>query len=474
MNATHPAGTRVRWLVAGSFLPSPSGRRFLLTEDSFTAQLGLAARGLRVTVQDRIGSGDASTHEVSFEGLHSFQLSEVVDAIPDLRALRNLHGALSRGGTPDREEAARLQSLIGEGRLHSAVARALRESRSPEEARRATLAAIEEALFTTARDILQHPVVARLESSWRGLHWLAAHCPASAGMDIEVLDVGPHQLADALVRSFDVPPLQRPDVCFLLDEIDSVNTLHRLAALGEQAWLPLVVAVPPSLPGAGQPTEAWQRLRADEASRWLCAALNPVVMKAEQQGEVRRECFTSPVLAVAALLAASFRDTHTFARLVGPGSTIRAPAVWRPQAGSTVATQVGFSLHEQERLAARGVSAVSGWWDSDSVLLAAAPTVYGGRDAAPLPAQLLTGRIVRLSEELAERLPSGAGHDAITALFSRAAEAFLPSGRGQSCQLHGRVVSTGNGERGVQVLAALRPELAGTQVQLEFTLPLRG
>jgi hypothetical protein len=189
---------------------------------------------------------------------------------------------------------------------------------------------------------------------------------------------------------------------------------------------------------------------------------------------VRRECFTSPVLAVASLLAASFRDTRTFARVVGPGSGTRAPAVWRPNERSTVATEVGLSLREQERLAAQGIAGVSGWWDSDSVLLAAAPTVYGGRDATPLAAQLLTGRIVRLAEELAERLPSGASPDAVSAAFSRAAEAFLPAGRGQSCQLHGKVVPTGPGERGVHVRASLRPELAGTHVQLEFTLPLRG
>jgi len=132
MSATHSAGTRVRWLVVGSFLPSPSGRRFLLTEDSFAEQLEHAASGLRVTVQDRIGSGDASTYELSLDTLSAFQLSEVVDSIPDLRALRKLHGALSRGGTPDREEAARLQSLIGEGRLHSAVARALRMAVEPD------------------------------------------------------------------------------------------------------------------------------------------------------------------------------------------------------------------------------------------------------------------------------------------------------------------------------------------------------
>jgi type VI secretion system protein ImpC len=117
---------------------------------------------------------------------------------------------------------------------------------------------------------------------------------------------------------------------------------------------------------------------------------------------------------------------------------------------------------------------VSGWWDSDAVLLAAAPTVYGGRDATSLPAQLLTGRIVRLAQEIAERLPAGASPDAVSAVFTRAAEAFLPTGPGRACQLHGRVVPTGNGERGVHVSASLRPELAGTHVQLELTLPLPG
>jgi type VI secretion system protein ImpC len=196
-------------------------------------------------------------------------------------------------------------------------------------------------------------------------------------------------------------------------------------------------------------------------------------MMAEQHGEVRRECFTSPSLAVATLLAASFRDTRTFARVVGAGSGTRAPAVWRPQGGSTVATEVGLSLREQERLAARGLLGVSGWWDSNSVLLAKAPTVYGGRDATVLPAQLLTGRILRLALEVTERLPAGASPDAVAAVFSRAAEAFLSTGTGRACQLHGQVVPTGNGERAVHVRASVRPELAGTHLQLEFTLPLR-
>ncbi|HEX8819630.1 MAG TPA: type VI secretion system contractile sheath large subunit [Archangium sp.] len=472
MDATHPPGTRVRWLVAGAFLPSPSGRRFPLTADAFAEHFGRAARGLSVTVQDRIGSGDASTYEVSFDGLEGFRLSRVVDSLPDLRALRHLHDALSGARTLGPEEATRLKSVVGGGRLALSVAEALRGARSPEDARRAVLARIEEALFATARDLLEHPLVKRLESTWRGLHWLWTHCPASAGMDIEVLDLESHQFLEGLTRSLDVPPLQRPDACFILDASADMDTLRRLAALGEEAWLPMVVAVP-NEKTEPLPAQAWNELRAEETSRWLCAALNPVVMMAEQQGEVRRECFASPVLAVAALLAASFRDTRTFARVVGPGSGTRAPAVWRPQGGSTVATEEGFSLREQERLAARGLLGVSGWWDSDSVLLTKAPTVYGGRDATVLPAQLLTGRILRLALEVTERIPAGASPDAVAAVFTRAAETFLSTGTGRSCQLHGQVVPTGNGTKGVHVRASVRPELAGTHLQLEFTLPLR-
>ncbi len=482
MDAPIPPSTRVRWLIAGAFLPSPSGQRFLLTADSFAERFGHAARGLRITVEDRIGSSDVNSYEVSFDGLHAFQLSELVDSIPDLRVLRTAHAALSGAGSLSPEDTHHLKSVMGPGRLSSAMAQAAQGARSPEDARRAALAILEESLFSTARDILQHSHVTRLESAWRGLRWLWEHCPASSGLDIEVLDVEPHSLVDALTQCLEGPPLQRPDVCFIVDTSDDVDHLRQLAALGEQASLPMVVAVPHSLLGddpapsnekEARSREAWARLRTDESSRWLCAALNPVVMLAEQHGKIRRQCFASPALAVAAMLAASFRDTRTFGRLVGPGSGTRAPAVWKPQAGSTVATEVLLSLREQERLAAQGLLGVSGGWDSNAVLLAAAPTVYGGRDATPLAAQFLTGRLVRLAQELAERLPAGASPDSVADAFSRAAELFLPTGSKQDCQLHARLVSIDNGERGVQVRASVRRELAGTHLQLAFTLPLR-
>lgn len=470
MDATHSQATRVRWLVAGAFLPSPSGCRFLFSADSFAAQLSRAARGLNVAVPDRLGASDSNAYTVSFDGLGAFQLSQVVDSIPELRDLWVLRDAVASGRAPDPEVTSRLAATVGRGRLASALAEAFRGPRLPQDARATAISVIDEALFGTARDILQQPVFARLESAWRGVQWLHEHCPDDAGMDIEVLDVGPDRLLDALTTELDVRAIQRPDACFILEPITDVGTLQRLAALGEQAWLPMVVAVPPALPEMG--ADAWARLRREEASRWLCAVANPVVAMAEQHGPVRRECFTSPALAMAALLSASFRDTGTFARLVGPGSGTRAPAVWQPRAGSTVGTEASLSLREQERLAAQGVSGVSGWWDSDAVSLAAAPTVYGGRDAVPLPAQLLTGRLVRLAQEIAELLPPNASTEAVSALFSRAAERFLATGRPGLCRLDGRVVSLGSGERGVQVRAALKPELAGTYVQLDLSLPL--
>jgi hypothetical protein len=477
MGAPTPPGARVRWLVAGAFSPHPSGQRFHLTEEAF-ARLGHAAGAQRVTVPDRIGSGEVSAYEVSFDTLSDFQLASVIDSVPALRSLRTLHAALSADSPPSPDEAARLKPAMDMSRLASVMSGALQGLRSAPEARRAALGAFEEALFATASDLLLSPAVARLESAWRGLHWLWTHCPPSAGMDIEVLDAEPHQLLEALGQALDVPPLQRPDACFILDALHDMGPLHQLASLGEQASLPMVVALAPSLLAEGaqelRSPEAWNRLRADESSRWLCTALNPVVMVAEQQGAVRRECFTSPVLAVAALLAASFRDTRTFARLGGPGSQTRAPAVWQPQGSATVATERCLSLREQERLAARGILAVSGWWDSPTVLLSRAPTLYGGRDATLLPAQLLTGRLLRLALALTERIPPSASREEVNELFARAGEAFLANGQAQACQLHGQVVSTGNGERGMHVRASLRPELAGTHVQLSFILPLRG
>ncbi|SET91022.1 type VI secretion system contractile sheath large subunit [Stigmatella erecta] len=478
-----PSSPRVRWLVAGAFLPTPSGHAFSLTASDWAGRFGQAARALGVTVRDRIGSSDALFHEVSFASLDAFQLGEVIGAVPGLSALRTLHEALRGERGLSAEERAELGATLGPGLLASDMVQALHGARSSQSAHRAALAVLEEALFATACDILQSPAVARLESSWRGLHWLGEHGASCPELDIEVLDVAPHQLEEALARRLDAEPLQRPDACFIADELDGPEALQPLALLGEQAWVPIVASVPTALATDGTrtdgapralPAAAWDALRTEESTRWLYAALNPVVMMAERQGAVHRECFAPPALAVAVLLTSSLRNTRTFARLVGPGSGSPAPAVWRPEARGAVATQAVLSLREQERLAARGLLGVSGGWDSNGVMLGpTAPSLYGGRDAAHLPAQVLTGRLLRLSQAFAASLPEGTRPETVAATFVPAAEAFLSLGSGKPCPLQARVVPLGKAESGLHVRATLRPELAGTPLQLEFTVPLR-
>jgi hypothetical protein len=349
--------------------------------------------------------------------------------------------------------------------------------------------AVDEALLLTARDVLAAEPVGRLESAWRGLRWLLEQAPASSGIAVEVLDVARPGLLEAVEGVVATEPFERPDAVFVLDAGDDVGLLGKLAALGERSQLPVVAAVSPSLLGVGgaelplaleeereQVPEAWTELRQEESSRWLCAVLNRVVVASEGRGPAKRVCFTSPALAVAALLAASFRDTGAFARIMGQPGGLKAPAVWELPSGRdtglSIPTELFLPIRAQARLEERGVLGLGSGRNAEAVLLAAAPTVYGGGYTVPLPAQLLTGRIVRFATWVRDQLPPGAGPDEVSAIFSQAAEVFLFRGVTEDGQLRGELVRTENGH-GVQVTATVRPEHAGTRFQLGFVLPLR-
>jgi hypothetical protein len=99
--------------------------------------------------------------------------------------------------------------------------------------------------------------------------------------------------------------------------------------------------------------------------------------------------------------------------------------------------------------------------------------VYGGGYAVPLPAQLLTGRIVRFATWVRDQLPPGSGNEDVAAIFAQAAEVFLFRGATENGQVRAELVSTDDG-KGVHVSATVRPEHAGTRFQLAFVLPLRG
>ena len=345
-----------------------------MTPDSFAEELARSATGLRVSVADRLGAGETRTFELSFPKLRSFVVAEVVSALPELRALKALVAGLDK--LPAEAAVKSIEAVVGAGRLAESVGAMLREKQSPpapkagngvsngvaphastapqqpdlvdaifertdsarpEQAAKAGVdaflravgtrstspansssvaaparALVEEAVLATARDVLAHPLVARLESAWRGLKMLVDHCPTSSGMALEVFDVEGPAAVEGLENQLPLDRFERPDALFVVEAVDDVALLGKLAALGERAQLPVVVDVPPSLFGVtsaaevvtrveeegGGVSEAWTGLRAEESSRWLCATLHRVVVMVDGQGARRRTCFTSAALGV--------------------------------------------------------------------------------------------------------------------------------------------------------------------------------
>lgn len=544
---------RVRWLIAGSFTPSPSGRRRILTADDFNQALAEAASGLQVSVVDRLGGGTERRVELSFDKLRAFQVAEVVAAVPELRALRALAEQLSGGGTSD-ALASRVAEIAGAGRLSSAltsitapvptpapatapaatapaapapsddpvdaifakadvppaatVARSAVDafiratvskggakpaSSAPAQSRTAEVARsmIDEAVLATARDILAHPLVARLEAAWRGLKMLLEQCPSAAGMAIELLDVEPAQVAQALTRDLPEDPTEYPDAVFVVDPVGDLAVLAQLAGAAEDAYLPVVAEVPPALfeakdagevslleeeGGRGAP-EGWKELRANEACRWLCAATNRVALYVEGKGPDERTCLGSPAFAVAAMLARSYRETGTFVRVVGRPGELRAPAVRQltsgRDAGVAAPTEVFLSIGAQGRLASLGLLGVGSGRNTDVLVLAAAPMVRAGEQVAPLMAQVLTGRVVRFAQWVRDSLPAGVGREEVAALFSEAANVFLFAGSPGAGRVRAELVPGEGGKRSVQVSVEAEAAYAGMPFQLSFSLPMR-
>ncbi|MDY7226466.1 hypothetical protein [Hyalangium rubrum] len=547
-----PEGARVRWLVAGAVTASPTGRRFLLKPDTFAEELAKAASGLRVSVPDRLGGAEQRTFELSFDKLRSFGVMELLGAVPELKKLQGLTEGFmkadpSRPLTPD-EGAARVAEVVGAGRLSAAVSAALggtppaaaptpasapaaassggddlvgellakAEATSPSatakagvdafvramapkgagpakmtpDARRAVRDAIELALIQTGKDLLAAEPVARLESAWRGLKFLLEQCPTASGIAVEVLDVEPAQVPDALEKAVEAEPFERPDVCFVIDATDDVARLRRLAAIGEESQVAVVVAVTPALLGttlAELPTALedaklgttgdWAELRKEDSTRWLSPALNRIVLASEKRGVLNRACFASPAFAVAAMMSASFQATGGFARITGNAGGLRAPGTWEPptgkDSGSAYPTEAFLSIRAQTRLSELGVLGVGSGRNTDMLLLSVAPMACSNAHVMPLPAQLLTGRIVRFALWVRDQLPAGSSAKDMSDLFSQAAQVFLFGGAADIGKLEAQLVPGEGGNQLIQVEAAVKPEQAGTRFHLAFSLPLR-
>src|SRR5262249_9506358 len=101
-----------------------------------------------------------------------------------------------------------------------------------------------------------------------------------------------------------------------------------------------------------------------------------------------------------------------------------------------------------------------------------APTARGGPDAAQLPGQIVTGRLVRFSQWVRDQLPPTATEQDVTSMFGEAAQIFLFAGASGMGRVEAGLMP---GEpRRIMVSAVLPAAHAGSPFQIAFELPLRG
>lgn len=352
---------------------------------------------------------------------------------------------------------------------------------------------IETAVFGAVSAILGHPAVTEPEALWRGLHLVVKHAPNKSSMLVEVVDVAPEGIAAALRECLDDEPMNRPDAFFCFDRIEDPIRMQELASVAEDMHAPIVLGVGPGLFGVGEAEElvtalrdaqpdasallpeAWAELRADEVSRWLAVATNDVVVATEGSGSARRTVLGSPVFALAAMIAASFHHTGGFARILGKDGSLRAPGLREissgRDAGATIPTAAFLSIRAQTDLAAIGLIGLGSGRNTDMVTLSAVPTVRGSKDAVPLPAQILTGRLVRFGQWVCDQVPAGSTKDEVVKLFKDAASVFLFPGLNAGAELHAGVVEEG-GQPAIRLVASVSPRLAGIPFEVGFDLPI--
>lgn len=351
-------------------------------------------------------------------------------------------------------------------------------------------AVIETAVYGTAADILKDPAVAKLEGAWRGLKLLLDQCSTSSGMKVDLVDVAPAGAPDAMREAKAEDSIDGHDAFFIVDSVDDPALLATIAATAEELTAPAVVAVGHALFGTENATQVplrveddqggfldgWTALRADESSRWLCAVFNRVVAVSDGAGAMRRAVFASPTLAIAAMLAASYRATGTFGRIQGAQAALRAPGTHEltqgKDAGTAIPTEVFLSVRAQARLAHFGVLGLGSGRNTDAVHITHAPTVRAGEDLVPLPAQILTGRTVRFSQWVADQVPAEATDADVISLFEQGAGVFLFPGMNEGAKLTAQMANRKDGGRAVVITASMRAELAGSPFHLAFQLPV--
>jgi len=526
---------QVHWLVVGPVTPNPTGNRFQVTQDGFAETMQGAGLAATATVRDLLGSGDKATFDVKFGELRDFTLKNIVQNTPLLTDIYALGQALGKPAKPATEEVlAKIESLVGPGKLYDAVANALNPPpEKPEPAGDPADASVDEILsagvtrtaakgavssfigamrkntsggiklsgakaarrvledmpYLVASEILQSPEVSGLEAAWRGLRLMIDRCPSSAKMYVEVIDTTADKAASAIEALPEVDALEEPDVIFVIPPVSGMDAVEELSALAENMMAPLITTADPGLFGAdswqslpesleepGEALEPWTEFTQTEASRWLTMVVNRVALFSEGAGEAKRACFGSGVWALAAMQVASFRDTNSFARCTGRDGSLKAPGMHAleggPYDGTSIPTEAFWPIKAQDRLAKNGLLGLGSPRNADHVVLANLATCRTSDDAAPLAAQILTGRIVRFASWFKLQLPADIDPKDMGGMFMQAAELFLFPGMDQIAKVRADIGEDDAGAKHLAIHAKVAATHAGQPFAIGFSLPL--
>ena len=112
----------MRWLLAGTFSPAPSGRSFAVSGERFSDVIEGCRLSLTVEVADHLGAAQTRAFELTFARPRDFRV-EAVRAHATLRALDEIAEALARPREPITidEAAKRVHALVGDGVLLRAL-----------------------------------------------------------------------------------------------------------------------------------------------------------------------------------------------------------------------------------------------------------------------------------------------------------------------------------------------------------------
>jgi type VI secretion system protein ImpC len=529
---------QVRWLVAGSFGLGARGKTISLTRADFNEVLEKQKIQVDATIADEIGAGGTRTVPLVIDSLKVLSLKHIVGAVPELAqlaakadevgklkdpAVADLERVLGKGKLAEKLSAMLSpqpdapksdekvtgdadkifeKAAVPEKTAKSAIDMFVRSTQSSPRTTKGKPAArqlrdlVEQAAYGAAASVLRSPEVEAVEAAWRGLRFLVSECPKDAQMKVTILETDAAHVLQDLADRERGEDLDEADCIFVAHDFDSTAPLAELADFAEQELIPIAVGVKPSLfgcetadavPSAFEQLErakneevpawatSWDELRMRESTRWLCAVVNRVVLHEEGAGEAKRTAFGSGVWGLAPLIAASYRATGGFARILGKAGSLRGPATHTIARGSdkdtAAPTEAFYAIASCELLAKNGLLGVGSARNSDAITLLKAPMVRGAKDAVPLPSQILTGRVVRFAGWIKPQLPEGCDSETANDIFTSAASVFLFPGQEKSAQMRAATTNI-DGEAHVVVRCMAHASLAGVPFEIVFPLPL--